>query len=170
MKRRKLAKLITTFIMFGLLTGCGASGGTPDDYATNEGYTSTEGTATSTNTTTGSSGISKDSIKVGVLYISDPSEGSGYSYTHDLGIQGMQENLGLDSDQIVRKIVDDGDAAATEKAIKDCISEGCNIIFTTSWGYMETTAALAEQYPDVYFSHGTGYLSNGKNFNNCSRL
>ena len=166
MKRRKLAKLITTFIMFGLLTGCGASGGTPDDYATNEDYTSTEGTATSTNTTTGSSGISKDSIKVGVLYISDPSEGSGYSYTHDLGIQGMQENLGLDSDQIVRKIADDGDAAATEKAIKDCISEGCNIIFTTSWGYMETTAALAEQYPDVYFSHGTGYLSNGKNFNN----
>ena len=149
MKRRKLAKLITIFIMFGLLTGCGASSGTPDDYATNEGYTSTEGTATSTNTTTGSSGISKDSIKVGVLYISDPSEGSGYSYTHDLGIQGMQENLGLDSDQIVRKIVDDGDAAATETAIKDCISEGCNIIFTTSWGYMETTAALAEQYPDV---------------------
>ena len=166
MKRRKLAKLITIFTMFGLLTGCGASGGTPDDYATNEDYTSTEGTATSTNTTTGSSGISKDSIKVGVLYISDPSEGSGYSYTHDLGIQGMQENLGLDSDQIVRKIADDGDAAATEKAIKDCISEGCNIIFTTSWGYMETTAALAEQYPDVYFSHGTGYLSNGKNFNN----
>lgn len=87
MKRRKLAKLITIFTMFGLLTGCGASGGTPDDYATNEDYTSTEGTATSTNTTTGSSGISKDSIKVGVLYISDPSEGSGYSYTHDLGIQ-----------------------------------------------------------------------------------
>lgn len=166
MKGRKLAKLITIFTMFGLLTGCGASGGTPDDYATNEGYTSTEGTATSTNTTTGSSGISKDSVKVGVLYISDPSEGSGYSYTHDLGIQGMQENLGLDSDQIVRKIVDDGDAAATKTAIKDCISEGCNIIFTTSWGYMETTAALAEQYPDVYFSHGTGYLSNGKNFNN----
>ncbi len=53
MKGRKLAKLITIFTMFGLLTGCGASGGTPDDYATNNGYTSTEETATSTNTTTG---------------------------------------------------------------------------------------------------------------------
>jgi hypothetical protein len=25
---------------------------------------------------------------------------------------------------------------------------------------------MAEEYPDVYFSHGTGYMSNGKNFNN----
>lgn len=53
-----------------------------------------------------------------------------------------------------------------EEAIEACISDGCNIIFTTSWGYMETTAEMAEKYPDIYFSHGTGYMSNGKNFNN----
>lgn len=99
--------------------------------------------------------------------MSDPVEGSGYTYTHDLGIQGMQQNLGLSDDQIVRKInVNDGDAKATRQAIQECIDEGCNIIFTTSWGYMETTAEMAEEYPDVYFSHGTGYMSNGKNFNN----
>ncbi|MCI5641200.1 MAG: BMP family ABC transporter substrate-binding protein, partial [Lachnospiraceae bacterium] len=34
------------------------------------------------------------------------------------------------------------------------------------WGYMDTTEKMAEKYPDVYFSHGTGYKSNGKNFNN----
>ena len=79
----------------------------------------------------------------------------------------MQQNLGLSDDQIVRKInIPDSDADATRKAIKECIDEGCNIIFTTSWGYMETTAQMAEEYPDVYFSHGTGYMSNGKNFNN----
>ena len=89
------------------------------------------------------------------------------THTHDLGIQGMQQNLGLSDDQIVRKInIPDSDADATRKAIKECIDEGCNIIFTTSWGYMETTAQMAEEYPDVYFSHGTGYMSNGKNFNN----
>ena len=27
-------------------------------------------------------------------------------------------------------------------------------------------AEMAEEYPDVYFSHGTGYMSNGRNFNN----
>ena len=53
-----------------------------------------------------------------MLYISDPDEGSGYSYTHDLGIVGMQENLGLSDDQIERKIVDDSDAKATEEAIE----------------------------------------------------
>lgn len=125
------------------------TGTTPDDYATNDGYITTETAGNSTggaqsDTTSGTAGISKENIKVGVLYISDPDEGSGYSYTHDLGIVGMQENLGLSDDQIERKIVDDSDAKATEEAIEACISDGCNIIFTTSWGYMETTAEMAE--------------------------
>ena len=164
--RQKTVRYCTAFLLIAaVLTGCaGSPPRTPDDYATNEGYTSTEASAQTSDSK--QTDISKDDMKVGVLYISDPSEGSGYSYTHDLGIQGMQENLGLNSDQIERKIVDDGDAAATEKAIKECIDDGCRIIFTTSWGYMETTSEMAEQYPDVYFSHGTGYLSNGKNFNN----
>lgn len=164
--RQKTVRNCTAFLLIAaVLTGCASSSPqTPDDYATNEGYTSTEASAQTSDSK--QTYISKDDMKVGVLYISDPSEGSGYSYTHDLGIQGMQENLGLNSDQIERKIVDDSDAAATEKAIKECIDDGCRIIFTTSWGYMETTSEMAEQYPDVYFSHGTGYLSNGKNFNN----
>ena len=95
---------------------------------------------------------SKDEIKVGVLHLSDPAEGSGYTYTHDLGIQGMQQNLGLSDDQIVRKInVPDSDEDATKQAIQECIDEGCNIIFTTNWGYMEPTAEMAEKYPDIYF-------------------
>ena len=164
--RQKTLRNCTAFLLIAaVLTGCASSSTqTPDDYATNEGYTSTETSAQTSDSK--QTDISKDDMKVGVLYISDPSEGSGYSYTHDLGIQGMQENLGLNSDQIERKIVDDSDADATEKAIKECIDDGCKIIFTTSWGYMETTSEMAEQYPDVYFSHGTGYLSNGKNFNN----
>ena len=164
--RQKTLRNCTAFLLIAaVLTGCASSSTqTPDDYATNEGYTSTEASAQASDSK--QTDISKADMKVGVLYISDPSEGSGYSYTHDLGIQGMQENLGLNSDQIERKIVDDSDAAATEKAIKECIDDGCKIIFTTSWGYMETTSEMAEQYPDIYFSHGTGYLSNGKNFNN----
>ena len=143
-----------------MLSGCGNSKSI-DDYATNEGYQQ------NTEVTGNGKGIAKENIKVGVLHISDPAEGSGYSYTHDIGIQGMQENLGLSDSQIVRKLnIDDGDAKAVEKAIQECVDEGCNVIFTTSWGYMKPTADMAEKYPDVYFSHGTGYMSNGKNFNN----
>ena len=172
MVKGKGKQICMILALVGLLTGCGSQSKVPDDYATNEGYQTEKADAkadTETNTaetTAAAAGIAKEDIKVGVLYISDPAEGSGYSYTHDLGIQGMQENLGLSSYQIVRKIVDDSDAQATEASIRECIDEGCNVIFSTSWGYMETTAAMAEEYPDIYFSHGTGYMSNGKNFNN----
>lgn len=165
-----------------LASGCG-SAARPDDYATNK----VDGTVTAVDTasageaekgdssitsenvkdTSSTVGIPKDEIKVGVIHLTDPAEGSGYTYTHDLGIQGMQANLGLSDEQILRKInVDDTDEDAIETAILECIDEGCNIIFTTSWGYMDVTAEIAEEYPDIYFSHGTGYKSNGKNFNN----
>lgn len=167
--KKVLKKLAALLISCMMLTGC-SSAVQIDDYATN--LTGNSGTQQvqlnqESQSQTDSGGISKDKIKVGVIHLSDPAESSGYTYTHDLGIQGMQQNLGLSDDQIVRKInIPDSDADATRKAIKECIDEGCNIIFTTSWGYMETTAQMAEEYPDVYFSHGTGYMSNGKNFNN----
>ncbi|MGN1147160.1 MAG: BMP family ABC transporter substrate-binding protein [Lachnospiraceae bacterium] len=143
-----------------LLSACGSKESI-DDYATNKGYEQDTAVVDT------EKGIPKEDIKVGVLHISDPAEGSGYSYTHDIGIQGMQENLGLSDEQIIRKLnIDDGDVAAIEKAIQECVDEGCNVIFTTSWGYMQPTADMAEKYPDVYFSHGTGYMSNGTNFNN----
>ena len=161
--KKKIVALMLVLCMIGTLSGCGNI--QADDYVTNEGYES-ETVKTDGDKEEASKGVSVENIKVGVLYISDPSEGSGYSYTHDLGVQGMQSNLVLSDEQIVRKIVDDLDVPGTEKAINEFIEEGCNVIFTTSWGYMETTAKMAEQYPDIYFSHGTGYMSNGTNFNN----
>lgn len=168
--KKRMIKLTSALLLVASLvfSGCGKSTQL-DDYATNEGSDSVEeGTeAVADNTSGDTGGIPKDEIKVGVIHLSDPAEGSGYTYTHDLGIQGMQQNLNLSDDQIVRKInISDTDADATRAAIQECIDEGCNIIFTTSWGYMETTAEMAEEYPDIYFSHGTGYMSNGKNFNN----
>lgn len=162
MKRLKKVQFLALFVFFSfLLTACNSSNDSIDDYATNSGY---EQTATDLSS---DKGIPKEDIKIGVLHISDPAEGSGYSYTHDIGIQGMQKNLGLTDDQIIRKLnVDDSDSHAISQAIEECIDNGCNIIFTTSWGYMEATAAMAEKYPDVYFSHGTGYMNNGTNFNN----
>ena len=166
---RRIAAIVMGCMLF---TGCGVTAEV-DDYATNQGSYAKQSdsgeaqTDSQTEESTATTGIPKDQIKVGVLHLSDPAEGSGYTYTHDLGIQGMQQNLGLSNEQIIRKNnVDDSDEAATKQAIQECIDEGCNIIFTTSWGYMQATADMAEQYPDVYFSHGTGYMSNGKNFNN----
>ena len=112
-------------------------------------------------------GVPAEDIKVGVIHIGDPAAGSGYSYAHDQGIVAMQQTLGLSDSQIIRKNnISDSDTTAIENAMMECIEEGCNIIFATSWGYMDTCEALAEEFPDVIFSHGTGYKSNGTNFNN----
>ncbi|MEE0058483.1 MAG: BMP family ABC transporter substrate-binding protein [[Bacteroides] pectinophilus] len=169
MKHKRLSGLLALLMCGVLMAGCTGTAAI-DDYAVNEGYElkgSSSGSKGASQSKTGTSGIARDKIKVGVVHLSDPAEGSGYTYTHDIGIQGMQQNLGLSDSQIIRKNnISDTDSDATRKAIKECIDAGCNIIFTTSWGYMQTTAEMAEEYPDVYFSHGTGYMSNGRNFNN----
>jgi basic membrane protein A len=111
--------------------------------------------------------VAKDQIKVGVIHIGDPSAGSGYTYAHDQGIVEMQKNIGLKDEQIDRKInVSDTDPAAIESAMRECVEEGCQIIFATSWGYMDTCEALAKEFPNVIFSHASGYKSNTTNFNN----
>ena len=161
---KKCMKAVVLCLMLLVLSGCGAKQKV-EDYATNKGYEKSTNKADKEEET--GEKTAKEDIKVGVLHLNDPSEGSGYSYTHDLGIQGMQENLGLSDEQIVRKVnVSDSDSEAVEKALEECVEEGCNIIFATSWGYMDATAEMAEKYPDVYFCHGTGYKSNGKNFTN----
>ena len=169
--KRKLALLLAAAMM--LLSACGgaSSSAAPASSEAPAPASSEAAPASSEAVSSEAAGlfapVSKDEIKIGVIHISDPAEGSGYTYTHDQGIVGMQQNLGLRDDQIIRKIkVADNDATAIETAMLECIEEGCNIIFATSWGYMDTCEALAEEYPDVIFSHGTGYKSNGSNFNN----
>lgn len=153
---KKILALVCSLAMSAtLLVGCGGgnNGGSDAQNSDNAGGTT--------------AGIAVEDIKVGVIHIGDPATGSGYSYTHDQGIVAMQANLGLSDSQIIRKNnIDDSDATAIENAMNECIEDGCNIIFATSWGYMDTCEALAAEYPNVFFSHGTGYKSNETNFNN----
>ncbi len=161
-----MKKSLAILLAAGMLI-LAACGGTPASSQAASGAPSEAASSAAPAPEAPAGAIAKDNIKIGVIHISDPAEGSGYTYTHDQGIVGMQKNLGLRDDQIIRKInVNDSDATAIETAMLECIEEGANIIFATSWGYMDTCEALAEEYPDVIFSHGTGYKSNGKNFNN----
>lgn len=146
--RKKLLTLILAVAMLATLTACKGK----DNGADNSGKPA---------------GIPKDEIKVGVIHIGNPADGAGYTYAHDQGIIAMQQELGLDDSQIIRKNnVSDSDAVAIKTAIEECIEEGANIIFGTSWGYMDQMAEMAEEHPDVIFSHCSGYKSNDKNFNN----
>ena len=165
-KYGKILALLLCAVMLLAMAGCGNAAGDDSSSSSANGESAAAGGATGGEEGT-MPAIPKDQVKVGVIHISDPAEGSGYTYTHDLGIQAMQKNVGLDDSQIVRKNnVEDTNPTAIENAIRECIEEGCNIIFGTSWGYMETMAALAEEYPEVIFCHGTGYMKNDTNFSN----
>lgn len=117
--------------------------------------------------TEGGGSVDYSKVKVGVIHIGDPADGTGYSFAHDEGIKGMQEALNLSDDQIVRKLnVADDNNQLIKESIEDCIVQGCTIIFGTSYGYMDIMEELANEYPEVIFSHGTGNKSNDTNFNN----
>ncbi len=161
--KKFLSAILATTMSLTLLAACGGTDtSSPADDAADAGDTSTPAASTGV-----MPAIAKEDIKVGVIHITDPAEGSGYTYTHDVGIVEMQNAVGLEDSQIIRKNeIADNDPTAVETAILECIEEGANVIFATSWGYMDTVEQLAAEYPEVYFSHGTGYKSNGVNFNN----
>ncbi len=166
---KKLLSIILSLALILSLSAC-ASGTSAPEQPKTEGP-KTEAPKTEQPAESGSKGvlpaIAKENIKVAVIHIGNPADGSGYTYAHDQGIVGMQKALNLSDSQIIRKNnVNDTDPTATETAILEAIEEGANIVFGTSWGYMDTMEALAEEYPEVIFSHGSGYKSNGSNFNN----
>ncbi len=113
-------------------------------------------------TTTGSA-----DLKVGAIYINSKNDTAGYTFAHHNGIVNGMKKLGLDPEKqlvIVDEVLEDDTAVGT--AVDTLVGEGCDIIFGISFGYLNAMNAKAAEYPNVIFSHGTGYLSNETNFNN----
>ena len=106
-------------------------------------------------------------FKVGAIYINSKNDTAGYTFAHHNGIVTAMNELGLDpATQLV--IVDEvpEDKEQVLAAIDTLVGEGANIIFGISFGYIDAMEEAAAEYPDVIFSHGTGYKSNETNFNN----
>ena len=108
--------------------------------------------------------IAKEDIKVGAVYIGDVSD-KGYTYAHHQGMLYMQQELGLTDEQIILKKNISEDASC-EAALRELVEQGCNIIFGISFGYMDYMEEMAAEYPEIIFSHCSGYKSNETNFNN----
>jgi basic membrane protein A len=111
----------------------------------------------------------KDRIKIGIIHPNEIDETSLYDRAHYAGTVEMQRNLGLRDDQIIRRVnVFEEDHAGAEAVIRECISEGANIIIAPSWNYMDVCEKLAAEFPHVIFAHATGYKYNDRNFTNYS--
>ena len=147
---KKIVALVLALVLALSLVACG----TPA--ANNDG----------TQAATGSQNTNAD-FKVGAIYINSKNDTAGYTFAHHNGITTAMKAMGMDVDTqlvIVDEVPEDKEQVLA--AIDTLVGAGANIIFGISFGYIDAMAEAAETYPNVVFSHGTGYLCNETNFNN----
>jgi len=93
-------------------------------------------------------------IKVAFIYV-DPVGDTGWSYQHDMARREVERVLGS---QVKTTYVESVPATAdAERVIRQLAVAGNQLIFTTSFGYMEPTLRVAKLFPKVSFEHATGY-------------
>ncbi len=78
----------------------------------------------------------------------------GWTYQHNEARKQVDAELGDKVETVYVENVAEADSAG---AIERLARDGCKIIFTTSFGYMEPTLEVAAKYPDVKFEHATGF-------------
>ena len=93
-------------------------------------------------------------LKIGFVYIG-PVGDFGWTYAHEQGRLQLVEELGDAVETTIVENVAEGPDA--ERIIRQLAQDGNQLIFTTSFGYMNPTIKVAKQFPDVYFEHATGY-------------
>jgi len=95
-----------------------------------------------------------DSVKVGFVYVG-PTGDAGWTYSHDEARKYVVDQLG---DQVETSYVESvAEGADAERVIRNLAAKGHDLIFTTSFGYMNPTLKVAKRFPNVKFEHATGY-------------
>lgn len=146
---KKILALVLALAMVLGLAACGSSG-------SGSGSGSQSGSQTS-----------NSDFKVGAIYINKKSDTAGYTYAHHTGITKAMKELGMDPETqlvIVDQVPEDDTQVGA--AVDTLVGEGCSIIFGISFGYLNEMEVKAQEYPDVIFSHATGFKSNDTNYNN----
>src|SRR5260370_33307672 len=93
-------------------------------------------------------------IKVAFIYV-DPVGDTGWSYQHDTARREVERVLGS---EVKTTYVESVPATAdAERVVRQLAMAGNQLIFTTSFGYMEPTLRVAKLFPKVKFEHATGY-------------
>ncbi len=93
-------------------------------------------------------------VKAGFVYVSPITE-AGWTRQHDEGRKAVEAALGA---QVQTTFVENvAEGADAERVIRDLAATGHQIIFTPSFGYMEPTLKVAQDFPQVKFESITGY-------------
>ncbi len=97
--------------------------------------------------------MAADKLKTGFVYVG-PVGDFGYSYQHDQGRIAMQKALGDAVESTFLESIPENDS---ERSIEQLARTGHQLIFTTSFGFMEPTLKVAKKFPNIKFEHATGY-------------
>jgi len=95
-----------------------------------------------------------DKVKVGFIYVG-PIGDHGWTYRHDIGRQQVEAAYGDKVETVFVESVPEGPDA--ERVMRNMARDGSDIIFATSFGYMQSMAKVAKEFPNVKFEHATGY-------------
>jgi basic membrane protein A len=95
-----------------------------------------------------------EKMKVGFVYLTTPGD-HGWTYAHEVGRQDVIAHFGDKVETTFIENVPEGPDAT--RVIRDLAKQGNDIIFTTSFGYMDPTLKVAKEFPNTKFDHITGY-------------
>lgn len=93
-------------------------------------------------------------LKVAFVYVG-PIGDAGWTYAHEQGRLALEQALGDEVRTTYVESVPEG--ADAERVIRQLAMDGNQLIFTTSFGYMQATLKVARMFPKVVFEHATGY-------------
>ena len=94
-----------------------------------------------------------EQITAGFIYVG-PTDDNGWTEAHDAARQMLDDEY----DWLTTIAVESVPEADAEPFIDQLVQQGANVIFTTSFGFMDATVAAAARYPDVVFAHATGFM------------
>ena len=96
----------------------------------------------------------KSTVKAAFVYVTPVFE-AGWTHQHDQGRKAVEKALGA---AVKTTVVDNvAEGADSERVVRDLAQQGHDVIFTTSFGYMEPTLKVAKEFPNVKFESITGY-------------
>jgi basic membrane protein A len=112
------------------------------------------GVAAATLAMAGLPALAQDKTKVGFVYVGPVGDG-GWTYEHDKGRQAVEAEFGDAVETVFVESVPEGPDAV--RVMQQMALDGADLIFTTSFGYMDQTLEVASKFPDVKFEHATGF-------------
>ena len=100
------------------------------------------------------SAVAQDKTKVGFVFVCPVGDG-GWTYEHNQGRLAVEKEFGDAVETVFVESVAEG--PDSERVMTQMALDGADLIFTTSFGYMDPTINIAKKFPKVKFEHATGY-------------